>query len=137
MPNFKARRLRNNPTTPETAAWKLLRRLRAEGIHVRRQHPIGRYVADFAIMKARLAIELDGAIHALHAERDEQRDKAFNQIGWRVLRLPNKAAFAPDYLLDAVRSAVMNEPPKLKFPEEWIAAHDEAIGETRSDSSEG
>ena len=57
-----ARVLRNNATRPERDAWAWLRTLNAEGVTVRRQHPIGRYVADFAIMRARLAIEIDGPV---------------------------------------------------------------------------
>jgi very-short-patch-repair endonuclease len=49
----------------EQRAWHVLRDLRAEGIHVVRQHEIGRYRVDFAVRKARLAIEIDGGVHDL------------------------------------------------------------------------
>lgn len=59
----RARRLRQNATTGEQAAWKVLRRLRTLGCPVRRQHPIDGLIVDFAIERAMLAVEIDGSIH--------------------------------------------------------------------------
>jgi very-short-patch-repair endonuclease len=120
MANERARRFRSNPTKPEDAAWKILRTLRRDGIHVRRQHPIGRYIADFAVLKERLAIELDGGVHVLRAESDAERDRIFAQLDWRVVRIPNKLAFWPDQFLDIVRAAVRNEDPKIKQASDWL-----------------
>lgn len=58
----RARRLRAEATYAERALWDALRG-GALGVRFRRQHPVGRYVADFACVPARLAIELDGAVH--------------------------------------------------------------------------
>ena len=70
-----ARRLRQSANAPEDVAWQALRELRKYGYAVRRQHPIGPYIVDFAIQKAMLAIEIDGGIHNLDAVRlrDELR----------------------------------------------------------------
>ncbi len=54
-----ARRLRRDATDAERLLW---RALRESGMtwKFRRQHPIGRHVADFACPARKLAIELDG-----------------------------------------------------------------------------
>ena len=107
-----ARRLRSHPTPAEQRAWQVLRRLKAEGLHVRRQHVIASYVVDFAILNHRVALELDGGVHAMefNAAQDGARDAHLSRLGWRVLRLPNKIAFSKDHLLDAIRAVVGNGP---------------------------
>ncbi len=105
-----ARMLRRNTTRPERDAWVWLRTLRDEGIAVRRQHPVGRYVADFAIMRARVAIEIDGPLHERQQEADSERDQAFERLGWRVLRFtPEQLADGPRFLA-AVRAALPPSP---------------------------
>ena len=44
---------------PEAMLWAELRRSK-QGFKVRRQHPIGPYVADFFVRDANLVIEVDG-----------------------------------------------------------------------------
>jgi very-short-patch-repair endonuclease len=104
----RARNLRQTANRPEKVAWEALRRLRAEGVVVRRQHPIDRYVVDFAVVQARLVIEIDGSIHARHdvAERDDARDAQLKALGWRTLRVPAHTALSKDTLLSAVRIAL-------------------------------
>ncbi|MAP95895.1 MAG: cytosine methyltransferase [Ponticaulis sp.] len=75
---------------------------------VRRQHPIEGFVAEFAITKVRLLIEIDGGIHN-HPEviaRDLGRDAVLNSLGWRVLRIPNDEAFHPEHLHERVATAI-------------------------------
>ena len=43
----RARDLRKNQTAAEDRVWKLLRARRLAGLKFRRQHVLGRYVADF------------------------------------------------------------------------------------------
>lgn len=86
----RARRLRRDMTDGEKRLWRELRDFRIHyGMHVRRQVPIGPYVADFAILKAKLIIEIDGEHHfTLHGlENDARRDFDFGQLGYRVLRI--------------------------------------------------
>src|SRR5688572_29598982 len=59
----RAQRLRREPTPAEKRLWKLLRKI--DGFHLRRQPPIGPYVFDFAEIKQKLMIEVDGGIHDL------------------------------------------------------------------------
>jgi|CXWL01.1.fsa_nt_gi very-short-patch-repair endonuclease len=70
--------------------WSLLRdrRLRYK---FRRQHPIGKYVVDFACPAIHLVIEVDGPNHETREQRvfDARRTVYLEQSGWRVLRVPN------------------------------------------------
>lgn len=56
---------------------------------MRRQAPIGPYVADFACHSAKLIIEVDGEHHqsGMSKHRDLRRDDWFQQQGYRTLRL--------------------------------------------------
>ena len=99
-----ARRLRRDMTDAERKLWSLLRQ-RPEGLKFRRQHPIGRYVADFACPEIGLIIELDGGQHNLpaHNLRDQNRTEWLESHGWHVLRFWNPQVFeAPDMLGDQI-----------------------------------
>lgn len=71
---------------------------------MRRQHPIGPYVVDFAVMRARLVIEIDGTIHErdMMKLRDNDRDKKLAGLGWSVMRFSAQEALHPDYLIAKV-----------------------------------
>ncbi|WP_442969861.1 endonuclease domain-containing protein [Roseibium sp. Sym1] len=71
-----AQRLRREQTRGEKALWRALRELKAGGIRVRRQAPIGPYVADFAVFSRKLVIEIDGDVHSFPAQQrhDASRD---------------------------------------------------------------
>ena len=81
-----AKDLRKNSTDTERALWKYLRAKRFEGLKFRRQEPIGKYIVDFVCFERRVIIECDGGQHALQTERDEERDRWFENQGYRVLR---------------------------------------------------
>ena len=58
------------------------------GYRFRRQVPIGRYIADFACIEAKLVVEVDGAPH-MDSENDAVRDGELARKGFRVLRFWN------------------------------------------------
>jgi very-short-patch-repair endonuclease len=99
-----ARRLRQNANAPEVCAWQTLRTMRGRGYPVRRQYPIAGYIVDFAILKSRLVIEVDGSIHNEESvrARDELRERDLRNLGWDVLRVSTDVAMSPDHLLMAV-----------------------------------
>ena len=86
-----ARALRRNATDTERAMWHLLRSRRFDGVKFRRQVPIGPYVVDFASIRHRLVVELDGGQHA-DSLSDAKRDAFLAAEGWRVLRFWNHEA---------------------------------------------
>lgn len=85
-----AKRLRRTMSTPERRLWRLLRANQLDGIHFRRQHPLGPYVLDFYCHAARLAVEVDGGAHRRPGgvEHHQRRDLWFLERGIRTLRLP-------------------------------------------------
>ncbi len=85
----RARELRQTQTLSESILWKLLRDRRLEGYKFRRQHPIDRFVADFACAECKLIIELDGNSHDDRIEQDAARDEFLRQNGWHTLRVRN------------------------------------------------
>ena len=76
-------------TRPEVVLWLSLRGRKLNGLHFRRQHPIGPYVLDFYCHAARLCLEVDGAGHAAddRSLRDQVRDAWLEKAGIRTLRL--------------------------------------------------
>ena len=85
------RKLRGKQTDAEKLLWECLRRKRLKGLKFRRQHPIGRYIADFYCPEARLVIELDGGIHQFkdQKEYDRVRQEMIEMRGIRVVRIKN------------------------------------------------
>jgi very-short-patch-repair endonuclease len=86
-PTARARELRQSMTDAERRLWTYLRR-DFLGVHFRRQVPIGSYIVDFACMKRRLVIEIDGGQH-MGSTEDEIRDRWLKEQGYRVLRFWN------------------------------------------------
>ena len=86
------RELRTHETTSERLLWELLRNRRLLGFKFRRQHQIGRYVADFYCHEAQLVIECDGAVHDERDQwkHDHDRDVYFSSQSIRVLRFRNE-----------------------------------------------
>lgn len=86
-----AKRLRRELAPPERKLWQALKALKSEGFHFRRQAPIGPYIADFAWLKGRLIVELDGETHFQPAgeKNDLARDRYMTGRGFRVLRFTN------------------------------------------------
>ena len=85
---YRARKLRRRMSPPEALLWTQLRGSKL-GFKVRRQHPIGPYVADFFVREAGLVIEIDGSPHDFGDRpfRDEVRDRYLSQHGYRIVRI--------------------------------------------------
>lgn len=81
----RARLLRNEPTDCERKLWQFLRMRQLGGFRFRRQVPMGRYIADFACIEAKLVVEVDGGQHQGSAH-DLRRDAELVRQGFRVLR---------------------------------------------------
>ena len=85
----RARKLRKEMSLPEVLLWVQLQR-HPGGYRFRKQVPLHPYTLDFACMKARLVIEVDGEAHNRgdQPRLDEVRDRVMAERGFRTLRLP-------------------------------------------------
>ena len=119
-----ARSSRRSTTQTEALVWSRLLQRQLGGYRFRRQHPIGRYVADFVCLGQRLAIELDGDQHAEQAESDRARDDYIRQRGFRALRLWNSEVCTDlDGTLDVILAA-LEQPDPIAPPEGELSRSD-------------
>ena len=85
-----ARQMRKLPTDAEARAWEMLRNRRCLGLKFRRQQVILGLIVDFYCPEKRLALELDGEVHAQQQDYDQARDAVLAQGGIRVARIRNE-----------------------------------------------
>ncbi|WP_318641405.1 leucine--tRNA ligase [Flavobacterium ardleyense] len=100
--------MRQEPTFAEGVLWSKLRRQNL-GFKFRRQHLIGKYIADFVCLEKRLIVEVDGEYHNDPEQQlaDEERTLALEQKHlFKVLRFTNDEV-AQD--ISAVLSKIKNE----------------------------
>jgi very-short-patch-repair endonuclease len=86
----RARQMRAEPTPVEALLWKKLRKQQLEGLKFRRQHIIEYFIVDFYCPRAKLVIEIDGAVHDEQEEYDQEREKILREWGYQVLRFKNE-----------------------------------------------
>jgi very-short-patch-repair endonuclease len=84
-----AKTLRRRLSLPEVLLWRNLKGRQLDGLHFRKQHPIGRYILDFYCAERALCVEVDGGFHWTEdrRQRDEQRDRQLLAFGARTLRI--------------------------------------------------
>ena len=109
-----AQSLRKQTMPAEALLWKALRNRALAGFKFRRQHPVGRYVVDFACVEGKLAVELDGLSHLPSKTDDETRTAFLESLGWRVMRFWNTEVY-DDF--DAVKEAIYRRCIALVKPE--------------------
>jgi very-short-patch-repair endonuclease len=78
-------------TPQEVKLWVHLRALKDQGLHFRRQVPREGFIVDFACLKSKLVIEIDGAQHGepCNSQKDAERDTILAEAGFKVLRFWN------------------------------------------------
>lgn len=87
--NEKSKEMRLNLTEAEARLWERLRNKKM-GVKFRRQHSIGNFIVDFYCIEKALVIEVDGDIHDLQKERDEERENILKNMGCKMLRFRNE-----------------------------------------------
>jgi len=112
IPTARIRELRGSPTEAEKVAWNLLRDRRL-GAKFRRQFRVENGVLDFYCFEHRLAIELDGGVHAQidQMRKDAAKEDYLRTLGIRLLRIPNAMVLEhPDEfvreVLESIRASV-------------------------------
>jgi very-short-patch-repair endonuclease len=87
----RAQSLRKQAPKAERLLWNALSALhKTTTFKFRRQHPLHPYIADFACVKARLIIELDGPSHDTRQTYDAKRETVLRNQGWAILRFSNE-----------------------------------------------
>ena len=114
MPSIRktalARQIRKNLTGPEFLLWERLKLRLEDGLVFRRQHALGPYVLDFYCFRARLVVEVDGAVHSESAQaaKDAAREVWLRGQGLDVYRIPAAEVYRDvDGVADGVRLLAM------------------------------
>ena len=82
---------KTHQTEAEELLWRYLRGNKL-GLHFRRQHIIGCYIADFICLKKKVIIEIDGGYHSQSEQiiKDYYRTEKLESLGFVVLRFKNE-----------------------------------------------
>lgn len=100
-------------TAEERSLWEVLRNGKLQGLHFRRQQVIAGYIADFYCASARLAVEIDGAIHLGQRDYDAERDRALAEMGIETVRISNdRVASDLTAVLSSVAKKVLSRLPQ-------------------------
>jgi very-short-patch-repair endonuclease len=109
---------------------------RRAGLKFRRQFAVGSYVIDFYCFEVRLAVELDGSVHAQPSQlkKDRAKDDYLRKLGIRVLRLPNGHVMKdPEGFVKKVRECALDRrdpsPGPLRLVKTPAASHPLPKGE--------
>ncbi|WP_188449090.1 endonuclease domain-containing protein [Sphingomonas psychrolutea] len=116
----RARKQRREMSLPEIILWRVLRQ-RPGGLKFRKQHPAGFYVLDFFCAEVKLAIEIDGEVHARGDQPafDQRRDAQLALYGIATLRIPASDALRNlDAVVIHIIEAVRARLPLHHLPEE-------------------
>ena len=109
----RAKNLKREMTPAEKILWKELRNGKLDGHKFRRQHPIGKFVADFYCHQRKMVIELDGGIHddVGIKERDEGRTYELENFGLKIIRFTNEDIFENlDNVLNEIKTHLLPHP---------------------------
>ena len=101
--------LRNRATSVEAALWTILKSKNIEGRKFKDNPGSGNYSVDFCVPREKLIIELDGDPHGEYhrIQKDENRDKYLESIGFTVLRFENRFVFQePELLKNEIRKVI-------------------------------
>jgi len=85
----RARRLRRDMTEAEKKLWYRIRLGQLDGHQFRKQVPLDAYILDFACLRKKLALEVDGSQHAEISEAEARRNRFLRQEGFTVVRYWN------------------------------------------------
>lgn len=104
-----AKHLRKNMTDAETILWSYLKN-GVSGYKIRRQHPIGLFIADFYCHQPKLIIELDGSILSKPdvKEADDAKQKELQKSGYTVIRFTNQdVTVKPEGVLKIITEKIL------------------------------
>lgn len=106
-----AKKNRQFQTDAESLIWKHIRNSNL-GVKFNRQYIIGDYIVDFVCLEKRLIIEIDGGYHSEYEQiqKDEQRTKNLEAMGFKVVRYTNEELFTDiDVVLNNIQQLLKND----------------------------
>ena len=118
-----ARQFRKALTPPEARLWARLKG-KTDGLHFRKQHPIGPYIVDFYCPKANLIVEVDGLVHDIAdlAVKDERRSEWLSGFGLEILRIPASEIMAdPDNIALGIITLAQSRLSKVTPPSRTVS----------------
>src|SRR5579862_2280474 len=86
---WRALKLRRNNSQVEKIMWSFLRNRKLNRFKFRRQYIIPPYIVDFACLRKKLIIQMDGDHHECQKRYDDRRTRYLESLGYRVLRFSN------------------------------------------------
>lgn len=107
----RARELRKKMTYAESLFWNEVSNKKNMGFKFRRQHPIGKFIADFYCHELKLVIEIDGGIHDFDDSKDYDKGRTyeFEEFGLQVIRFKNEEVEKEiDKVLFVLRSKIIS-----------------------------
>lgn len=118
-----AQKNKDNPTKAETIVWEFLKSKKLEKFKFRRQHIIGKYIADFVCLDRMLIIEIDGKIHQLpeNKESDQIRAEWLESKGYKVIRFTNEQVLNDtEYVLNKILETLLDQKSHklLEYPDD-------------------
>ena len=99
---------KKHQTEAEELLWRYLRGNKL-GLHFRRQHIIGCYIADFICLKKKVIIEVDGGYHSQSEQiiKDYYRTEKLESLGFVVLRFKNEDIYGNlSFVLDSIFNTI-------------------------------
>src|SRR5688500_12398571 len=100
--------MRKSMSLAEARMWEMLRTEPFKSFHFRRQMQIGPYYVDFASVRTRLVVEVDGSQHSEDGAvaYDARRTEVIEALGYRVVRFATTDVM---HQLDGVHAVMMAE----------------------------
>jgi len=120
----RARELRREMTPAEHSLWRVLRDKQC-GAKFRKQHPIGRYIADFYSWDAGVVVEVDGESHFTPEAQayDHERDAYLRALGLTVLRFTNyEVCYQLAGVVERIMATVNQVEPAHDHYKQWRRA---------------
>jgi very-short-patch-repair endonuclease len=108
----KAVALRATQTSAEARLWQALRSRRLARWKFRRQHPIDRFIVDFATIDGKLIVEVDGVTHDGDeaVRRDAERTHILESAGFHVVRVTNTDVYENlDGVLEMIHATLSHQ----------------------------